>query len=67
MTEKKTTTIDFPWNWEIQMNSLIMLLENGNHEGRESAREELMKLARQLDEYNEQKKANKLPDDYVMD
>jgi hypothetical protein len=46
------TELKFEWDWRIQMNSLILLLESGNEDGKRYAREELLKLAKKLDEYN---------------
>lgn len=49
----KTKELKFEWNWKAQMHSIIKLLEMGNQEGKKYAREELLKLAEKLDNYNE--------------
>lgn len=54
MTKKKLE-INFEWNWNAQMLSIIKLLDMGTKDGKRYAREELMKLAEKLDRYNEKK------------
>ena len=48
----KKTELKFEWDWKIQMHSIILLLETGDSEGKKYAREELLKLAEKLDNYN---------------
>ena len=53
--EDETTikTITIKHNWKSQMHMLLVVLENGNEEGKQEARNELYKLAEKLDKYNE--------------
>tara|TARA_B100001250_G_C19612784_1_gene705741 strand:- start:669 stop:863 length:195 start_codon:yes stop_codon:yes gene_type:complete len=48
----KESKLEFKWTWISQMKSLIMFIESGNESNRKYAKEELMKLAEELDEYN---------------
>lgn len=52
MKEGKTTTLEFKYNWKSHMKSLILFMEMGNDDNRKFAKEELMKLAEKLDNYN---------------
>ncbi len=45
-----------PDTWEKAMPVLIHVLEVGNNEGRKMAREELMRLAKAVDEMQEKEK-----------
>ena len=49
MTEEKTTTLNFQYDWKAHMKSLILFMEMGNDDNRKFAKEELMKLAEKLD------------------
>jgi hypothetical protein len=52
MTQVKGTnmrTIDLTPSWETAVRIYIMVLEEGTEEGKASAREELLRLARQYD------------------
>ena len=42
-------TIDITPSWETAVTIYIMVLENGTEEGKASAREELLRLARNYD------------------
>lgn len=53
MKEEKTKTIEFNYNWKAHMKSLILFMEMGNDDNRKFAKEELMKLAEKLDNYND--------------
>tara|TARA_R110000744_G_scaffold27726_1_gene67427 strand:+ start:247 stop:462 length:216 start_codon:yes stop_codon:yes gene_type:complete len=48
MTEKKY----LKWDWEKEMETLILILLNGDEEGKAFAQKELMELAKQLDKHN---------------
>lgn len=50
-------TIDLTPTWEQILPTLLMLLENGNAEGRKTARTELARMARIADEHVAQSKA----------
>ena len=52
MKKEKTTTLEFKYNWKAHMKSLILFMEMGNDDNRKFAKEELMKLAEKLDNYN---------------
>jgi len=52
MKKEKTTTLEFKYNWKSHMKSLILFMEMGNDDNRKFAKEELMKLAEKLDNYN---------------
>jgi len=52
MKKEKTTKIKFEYNWKAHMKSLILFMEMGNDDNRKFAKEELMKLAEKLDNYN---------------
>jgi hypothetical protein len=43
-------TIDMTPSWETAVRIYIMVLEDGEEKGKEMAREELMRLARQYDD-----------------
>jgi len=43
-------TIDMTPTWETAVRIYMMVLEDGTEEGKETAREELLRLARQYDE-----------------
>ena len=43
-------TIDMTPTWEAAVRIYIMVLEDGEEKGKEMAREELLRLARQYDE-----------------
>ena len=49
---KEKVELKFEWNWKAQMHSIIKLLEMGDSEDKKYAREELLKLAEKLDNYN---------------
>lgn len=49
----KTEKIEIKINWQGVLPMLIALLENGTPEGRKTAREELLKMAKLADEANE--------------
>ncbi len=51
--ETTTKTITIKHNWKSQMHMLLVILENGNAEGKQEARNELYRLAEKLDKYNE--------------
>ncbi len=51
--ETTTKTITIKHNWKSQMHMLLVILENGNEEGKQEARNELYRLAEKLDKYNE--------------
>jgi len=51
--ETTTKTITIKHNWKSQMHMLLVILENGNAEGKQEARNELYRLAEELDKYNE--------------
>ena len=53
MKKEKTTTIEFKYDWQAHMKSLILFMEMGNDDNRKFAKEELMKLAEKLDNYND--------------
>ena len=57
--KKEVQTIDMTPTWEAIMPGLIMALQNGTGEGPKMAREELMRLARLVDEANAAGKAAK--------
>ena len=46
-------TIDITPTWEEIMPAIIMAIENGTSEGKENAKEELMELARKVDQANQ--------------
>ena len=46
-------TIDITPTWQHAMPILIMALENGTEQGKRAAREELMRLAKLVDEANQ--------------
>ena len=48
----KKSKLELKWTWVAQMKSLIMFMEVGDESNRKYAKEELMKLAEELDEYN---------------
>ena len=48
MTEKKY----LKWDWEKQMETFILILLNGDEEGKAFAQKELMSLAKQLDKHH---------------
>lgn len=50
---QKMKTIDITPTWEEIMPVIIMAIENGTSEGKESAKEELMELARKVDQANQ--------------
>ena len=50
--KKEKTTIEFKYDWQAHMRSLILFMEMGNDDNRKFAKEELMKLAEKLDNYN---------------
>jgi hypothetical protein len=53
MTQVKGTnmrTIDLTPTWEAAVRIYLMVLEDGEEKGKEMAREELLRLARQYDE-----------------
>ena len=52
MKKGKTTTLEFKYDWQAHMKSLILFMEMGNDDNRKFAKEELMKLAEKLDNYN---------------
>jgi len=39
-------------NWENSLSIILTLLENGNYEGKKTAIEELLKMAKAADAYN---------------
>lgn len=49
---KTTGTIDLTPTWESAMPLLLIVLEDGTAEGKKAAREELMRLARDVDKAN---------------
>jgi hypothetical protein len=52
MTQEKGTnmkTIDITPSWETAVNIYLLVLEEGTEEGKATAREELLRLARQYD------------------
>lgn len=51
-------TIDLTPTWAGIMPGIISILENGSEDGRKIAREELMKLARQVDTLNDKEQDN---------
>ncbi len=55
---KPVKTIDLTPTWAGIMPGIISILENGSEDGRKIAREELMKLARQVDTLNEKEHDN---------
>lgn len=52
MKKEKTSKLKFQYNWKSHMKSLILFMEMGNDDNRKFAKEELMKLAEKLDNYN---------------
>tara|TARA_B100000900_G_scaffold347097_1_gene312130 strand:- start:40 stop:207 length:168 start_codon:yes stop_codon:yes gene_type:complete len=54
MKKEKTTTLEFKYNWKSHMKSLILFMEMGNDDNRKFAKEELMKLAEKLDNFNDE-------------
>jgi hypothetical protein len=53
MTQVKGTNmkhIDITPTWETAVRIYLLVLEDGTEEGKETAREELLRLARQYDE-----------------
>ena len=52
MKKGKTTKLEFKYDWQAHMKSLILFMEMGNDDNRKFAKEELMKLAEKLDNYN---------------
>jgi hypothetical protein len=52
MKKEKTTTIEFKYDWQAHMRSLILFMEMGNDDNRKFAKEELMKLAEKIDSFN---------------
>jgi len=52
MTTNVIKTIKLTPTWRGIMPGIIQVLENGTEEGRKIAREELMRIAAQLDELN---------------
>ncbi len=51
---KAIKTINLTPTWSGIMPGIIQVLENGSEEGRKIAREELMSLAKQVDELNKE-------------
>ena len=49
----KKIELKFECNWKAQMHSIMLLLEQGDANGKKYAREELLTLAEKLDNYNE--------------
>jgi hypothetical protein len=52
MTQEKGTnmkTIDITPSWETAVNIYLLVLEEGTKEGKATARDELLRLARQYD------------------
>lgn len=49
-------TIDLTPTWAGVMPLLMAVLESGSEEGKREAREELMRLAKAMDEVNEERK-----------
>lgn len=52
MKKEKTTTLEFKYDWQAHMKSLILFMEMGNDDNRKFAKEELMKLAEKIDAFN---------------
>lgn len=48
--------IDLTPTWQAMLPVYINILENGNNEGKRVAREELARMAKAADAYNESKK-----------
>ena len=53
MNTANVTKLNITPTWAAAMPLLILLLENGTDEGKQAAREELMRLARDVDKANE--------------
>jgi hypothetical protein len=57
MSYKKIEKIEIKFGWREEMLSLILLLQDGNAEGKKFARQTLMELADKLDKHLEQQKS----------
>jgi hypothetical protein len=49
MTTETFETIKMSWTWQAHVQSLLVLLECGNFEGKKYAESEVLKMARNLD------------------
>ncbi len=52
--EAETLTIKMEFGMREEMSSLILLLRDGNYEGKKFASERLMQIADQIDEFNKE-------------
>lgn len=51
MSKQTKNTIDLTPTWEQWLKTILLVLENGNEEGKKAAKEELLRMAKIADAY----------------